>query len=98
VRVRVRVRVRVPDEDGGIDPRKVLAHLEGDVEPPALRLTHAHAHAHAHAAGSEVVAPRACSARILHAGTSTALLQIVDAAEELPEARGPYDTLRLIDE
>ncbi len=51
-----------------------------------------------HAAGSEVVAPRACSARILHAGTSTALLQIVDAVEELPQARSPYDTLPLIDE
>jgi hypothetical protein len=50
-----------------------------------------------HAAGSEVVGPRACSARILHAGTSTALLQILGAVEELPQARGPYDTLPLIE-
>jgi hypothetical protein len=50
-----------------------------------------------HAAGSEVVGPRACSARILHAGTSTALLQILGAVEELPQDRGPYDTLPLIE-
>jgi hypothetical protein len=47
------------------------------------------------------VGGRGCAARILHAGTSTALLQVlgaVGAVEELPPAREPFDTLPLLDQ
>lgn len=52
-----------------------------------------------HAATSDVLGARSCcSAHILHAGTSTALLQIVAAVEELPPAREPYGTIPSLDE
>ena len=41
---------------------------------------------------------RGCAARILHAGTSTALLQVLGAVEELPPGREPFDTVPLLDE
>ncbi|MDB4933062.1 MAG: hypothetical protein JWP87_34 [Labilithrix sp.] len=43
---------------------------------------------------------RSCTARILHAGASTALLQIIASVEELPpsDVRGPFDTLPLLEE
>ena len=39
---------------------------------------------------------RTCTARILHAGTSTALLQLLRIVDELPAAREPFDTLPLL--
>jgi hypothetical protein len=39
---------------------------------------------------------RPCTARILHAGTSTALLQLLRTVDDLPPARAPYDTLPLL--
>jgi hypothetical protein len=52
-----------------------------------------------HVATSDVLGARtACSAHILHAGTSTALLQIVAAVEELAPGREPYDTIPSLDE
>ncbi len=54
-----------------------------------------------HAAGAGLPRMRSCVARILHAGTSTALLQIVGpeapGVEELPQAREPYDTIPSLD-
>lgn len=44
---------------------------------------------------------QSCTARILHAGSSTALLQIVDLVEAPPpsdEVRGSYDTIPSLDE
>jgi hypothetical protein len=41
---------------------------------------------------------RSCTARILHAGSSTALLQLIASVEELPPVRAPYDTLPLLEE
>lgn len=44
---------------------------------------------------------RSCTARIIHAGASTALLQIISSVEELQElagVRGPYDTLPLLED
>ncbi len=40
--------------------------------------------------------PTIATARILHAGTSTALLQLLRNVDELPPAREPYDTLPLL--
>ncbi len=36
---------------------------------------------------------RACTAHILHAGSSTALLQLLGDVAELPAGREPYDTI-----
>jgi hypothetical protein len=51
-----------------------------------------------HAGVPAGLAARPCTARILHAGTSTALLQLLHALEELPPGREPYDTIPLLDE
>jgi hypothetical protein len=55
-----------------------------------------------HVATRDVLGARpactACSAHILHAGTSTALLQIVAAVEELAPVREPYDTIPSLDQ
>jgi hypothetical protein len=40
----------------------------------------------------------ACTAHILHAGTSTALLQLLAPVEELAPVREPYDTIPSLDE
>jgi hypothetical protein len=42
--------------------------------------------------------PPPCTARILHAGTSTALLQLLHTVEELPPAREPFDTIPSFEE
>ncbi len=42
---------------------------------------------------------RSCTARILHAGSSTALLQIIESVEEVRDSvRPPYNTLPLIED
>lgn len=51
-----------------------------------------------HAGNGEVLGARSCSARVLHAGTSTALLQILQAMDELPSGREPYDTIPLLED
>jgi len=54
---------------------------------------------HVHVGSSpDVLGARPCTARILHAGTSTALLQVLQAVEELPPGREPYDTIPSLDE
>ncbi|MDB5219384.1 MAG: hypothetical protein JWO86_7311 [Myxococcaceae bacterium] len=86
----VRALARVRESDGG---RLHIAFEMGEYLPwvdTAVLIRHA-----AHA---DVVAPRACSARILHAGTSTAMLQILGAVEEPPAGREPYDTLPLLED
>jgi hypothetical protein len=50
------------------------------------------------ASGASAARGRGCVARILHAGTSTALLQVLGAVEELPPGREPFDTVPLLDE
>ena len=46
-------------------------------------------------------ATRSCTAKIIHAGASTALLQLVGISELPPDsqdpARGPYDTIPSLD-
>lgn len=47
---------------------------------------------------ADVLDRRSYTARILHAGTSTALLQILEPVEELPPGREPYDTVPSLDD
>ena len=50
--------------------------------------------------GADVLGSQPCvaRARILHAGTSTALLQLLPVVQELPKGREPFDTLPLLEE
>ena len=49
--------------------------------------------------GSDPSLSSLCStARILHAGSTTAMLQLVEPSAALTEGRAPYDTLPLLDQ
>jgi hypothetical protein len=101
--VRALARIRESSDAG----RLHIAFEMGEYLPwvdAAVLIRHAHAHVHAPQAGSDVQSTVSrpatiATARILHAGTSTALLQLLRAVDEVPDANGarePYDTVPLL--
>jgi hypothetical protein len=96
--VRALARVREASEAG----RLHIAFEMGEYLPwvdtaVLIRLAASGASGASGACGARIGA-RGCAARILHAGSSTALLQILAAVEELAPGREPFDTLPLLAE